>query len=248
MHTTMSGFTGPLSAPERNHFFYGLMMGVVEFQKGDHYVNLKRSLINRMIVGRGVVCGLNVTADGENVLVSPGIAIDGLGREIIVAEQLSVNPGMLTDHEGKPTGATVDTGGSVSICLAYMESTADPVPVLVADCDTPGNCAPSTVLEKGVLLVREAPDPPPAPPGCQFEPDQEFPLPANPTLHSMLANRLIGCPDWESPADPCIQLARVTIGTPHDVDPVSGRQLVYNNALLYELILCLAARVDALVP
>jgi hypothetical protein len=247
MHSTMNGFTGPLSAPERNHFFYGLLMGVAEFEKDDRYVNLKRSLINRMIVGRGVICGLNVTADGENVVVSPGIAIDGWGREVIVSEPLPCDLHALTDDEGKPTGTTVGDGATVSICLTYAETNADPVPVLVADCDTPGNCAPSTVVERGVLLVRETQAPAPEPPGCQLQ--QDFPLPANPDLHSILANRLAtGCPDWSNPGDPCIQLARVTLGAPNQIDAVGGRQLVYSNALLYELLLCLAARVESLMP
>jgi hypothetical protein len=74
-------------------------------------------------------------------------------------------------------------------------------------------------------------------------------LPANPDLHSILANRLAnGCPEWTTPADPCVALARVTLGTPNAIDTVAGRQLIYSNALLYELILCLAARVDSLIP
>jgi hypothetical protein len=247
MHSTMNGFSGPLSAPERNHFFYGLLMDVARFEKDARYANAKRSLINRMIVGRGVVCGLSVEADGDNVVVSPGIAIDGWGREIIMPESRSLAPSALTDDDGKPTGTTAAPGAVVSICLAYAESDADPVPVLVADCDTPGNCAPSTVLERAAILVRQTQDPAPEPPGCQLQ--QDFPLPPNPDLHSILANRLATeCPDWSTPADPCVALARVTLGTPNEIDIVGGRQLIYSNALLYELILCLAARVESLVP
>jgi hypothetical protein len=247
MHTTMNGFSGPLSAPERNHFFYGLLMDVAQFEKGAQYVNAKRSLINRLIIGSGVVCGLNVSADGDDIVISPGIAIDKWGREVILPEPRTINPATLTDEEGTPTGTTANAGAVVSICLAYAESNADPVPVLVADCDTPGGCAPSTVLESPRILVRETQDPVPNPPDCELQ--QDFPLPANPDLHSILANRLAtGCPDWSTPADPCVALARVTLGTPNTIDVVGGRQLVYSNALLYELILCLAARVDSLIP
>jgi hypothetical protein len=247
MHSTMNGFSGPLSAPERNHFFYGLLMDVARFEKDARYSNAKRSLINRLIVGRGVVCGLNVEADGDNVVVSPGIAIDGWGREIILPAPRTINPSATTDDEGTPTGTTANPGAVVSICLAYAETDTDPVPVLVADCDTPGDCAPSTVLESAAILVRETPDPAPQPVGCQLQ--QDFPLPPNPDLHSILANRLAnGCPDWSTPADPCVALARVTLGAPNEIDAAGGRQLVYSNALLYELILCLAARVDSLIP
>ena len=247
MHTTMNGFSGPLSTPERNHFFYGLLMDVAQFEKGAKYLNAKRSLINRLVVGSGVVCGLNVSADGDNIVVSPGIAIDRWGREVILPEPRTINPAAITDDEGTPTGTTASAGAVVSIRLAYAERNADLVPVLVADCDTPGGCAPSTVLESPRMLVRETQDPVPDPPGCELQ--QDFPLPANPDLHSILANRLAtGCPDWSTPADPCVALARITLGTPNTIDVVGGRQLVYSNALLYELILCLAARVDSLIP
>jgi len=243
MHTTMNGFSGPLSAPERNHFFYGLLMDVARFEKDARYANAKRSLINRMIVGRGVVCGLNVEADGDNIVISPGIAIDGWGREIILPEARSLDPRALTDDEGTPTGTNAADGAVVSICLAYAETDTDPVPVLVADCDTPGNCAPSTVLERPAIVVREPQDPAPAPPECALP--QKFPLPPNPQLHTFLAERLTnGCPDLTTPADPCVALARITLGTPNEIDTVAGRQLIYSNALLYELILCLAARVN----
>jgi hypothetical protein len=242
MNGTMNGFTGPLSAPERNHFFYGKLMDVAQFVKDARYVNAKRSLINRLIVGRGVVCGLNLEVDDDRIVVTPGIAIDGWGREIIVPEAISIDPHALTDDEGKPTGTTIDQG-VVSICLAYSEANADPVPVLVADCDTPGNCAASTVLEKASVLVRETQDPAPDPPACALP--QEFPLPPNPDLHAMLAGRLAtGCPDWTVPGDPCVALGRVTLGTPNEIDIAAGRQIVYSNALLYELVLCLAARVN----
>jgi hypothetical protein len=243
MHSTMNGFSDPLSAPERNHYFYGLLMDVARFEKDARYANVKRSLINRMIVGRGVVCGLNVEADGDNIVVSPGIAIDAWGREMILAEARSLDPHVLTDDEGTPTGTNAAPGAVVSICLAYAETDTDPVPVLVADCDTPDNCAPSTVLERPAILVRETQDPAPAPPGCEL--GQDFPLPPNPQLHELLAARLTnGCPDLTTPADPCVGLARITLGTPNEIDTVAGRQLIYSNALLYELILCLAARVN----
>ena len=230
MHSTMNGFSGPLSAPERNHFFYGLLMDVARFEKDARYSNAKRSLINRLIVGRGVVCGLNVEANGDNIVVSPGIAIDGWGREIILPEARSLNPHTVTDDEGIPTGTNAADGAVVSICLAYAETETDPVPVLVADCDTPGNCAPSTVLESAAIIVRETQDPAPAPPECGL--GQDFPLPPNPTLHSILADRLTtGCPD--APADPCVALGRVTLGTPNQIDAITGRQLIYSNALLY---------------
>ena len=45
---------------ERNNFFYGKMMTVRDFFAEQFYFNEKRWLINRMVLGWGVVCGLDV--------------------------------------------------------------------------------------------------------------------------------------------------------------------------------------------
>src|SRR4029434_5728703 len=196
MASSMNGFGGPLTAPERNHFFYGKLMDVAQFEKDARYFNLKRSLINRLVLGAGVACGLNVEPDPNatvpgSMRVTPGAAIDWWGREIIVAEPVSFDPHAPTDDQGSPTGETLTDGDEVSICLAYAEAKTDLVPVLVADCDTPGNCAPSTVREGFRVLVRQAPSAVPEPPACGDPFSQQLwgtPLPA--ALHDLIVKRL----------------------------------------------------------
>ena len=63
MSASTQGATTGLSAFERNRFFYGLLMGVDQFQKDMNYSNGKRWLLNRLVTGSGVVCGLGVSAD-----------------------------------------------------------------------------------------------------------------------------------------------------------------------------------------
>ncbi len=243
MGNTMDGLSGALSAPERNHFFYGKLMDVTQFEKDARYFNLKRSLINRLVLGSGVVCGLKVEADPNATVagglrITPGVAIDGWGREIVVPESVSFDPHAMTDDQGNPTGepATSD----VSICLAYAETKTDLVPVLVPDCDTPGNCAASTSREEFRVLVRQAPVVATDPPGCEVVPLQSWAAPLQTVLQKLIAERPSEeCP--EAPDDPCVPLARVSPSG--GIDFVHGRQLVYTNALLYELFLCLAQRV-----
>ena len=43
---------------ERNNYYYGKLMTVRDFLDEQRYFNEKRWLINRMISGWGVVCGL----------------------------------------------------------------------------------------------------------------------------------------------------------------------------------------------
>jgi hypothetical protein len=238
---------GGLAALERNNFFYGKLMDVTQFEKEQRYFNQKRLLLNRLVTGSGVVCGLDLVADGEMVRIRPGIAIDGCGREIAVPEpdDIVVDPHQLTDAHGEPTGAPPPTS-NVEICLAFAEELVDPVSVLVPDCDTPDGCAPSTFLEGYRVLVRAVNEDPPLPPACTLD---EFLLPPpDRVLHARLSARVsAACID--PPTDPCVPLGRVELlaGGEVDVDPSAGRDLVYGNDLLFELILCLAGRVEQAV-
>jgi hypothetical protein len=244
MATTTNGRSnGLLAAPERNHYFYGKLLDVQQLRKEQHYGIAARQRLHRLVLGHGVVCGLNVLADTEGMVrIQPGVALDALGQEIIVPEGCMVNPQQLTDAQGHPTGEPLETG-IVELCLAYAEKKTDLVPVLVPDCDTSGNCAPSTIREGFYVIVRLAEGDPPAPPSCQLG---DFPLPADAALHLLLCER-ISAPCPEPPADPCVPLARVTLPMGDgSIDASAGRQLVYGNAFLYELILCLAERVDQL--
>lgn len=236
---------GPLSAPERNHYFYGKLLDESALQQEQVYSIKKRRLINRLALGSGVLCGLNVVLEqtdrGRFVAVQPGVALDANGREIIVPEPVTIDPHRLTDEEGSPIGDPL-VAGDVEICVTYTEQLVNPVPVLIPECDTPGNCAPGTIREGYWLHVRRAEERPPAPPSCSLD---EFPLPVDERLHDLLCQRISrGCPD--TAVDPCVPLARVSLPLREDsIEPCSGRALVYNNALLFELILCLANRLES---
>jgi hypothetical protein len=246
---------GVLTSPERNHFFYGKLMDVTQFQKEQRYFNHKRWLLNRLVLGSGVIRGLNVIEDPETagmLRIERGVALDDWGREIVVPEHISVNPRALANEQGDPV-EEAGPGDTVVIELAYREANTDPVPVLVPDCRTStgthSHCANRTVVERFRILVRRAEGtaPPPA-----AQPLGEFPLPAGDALHPLLCE-LLSSPLSEplpapcaSPPDPPVMLARVTIGQPITIDPCSDRRLVYGTALIYELLLGLSARVEDL--
>lgn len=79
---------GRLIAPRRNRFFHGKRMDAYHFELETGYGMAMRRMINRMVFGGGVVCGLDVTPGHEpcSVVISAGLAIDGWGREIVVPE------------------------------------------------------------------------------------------------------------------------------------------------------------------
>ena len=154
----LSPSLGELTAPQRNHFFYGKMMGVRHFQMEQEYFNRKRWLLNRVGLGSGVLCGLEVVVadNGTSVWVRPGVAIDGLGREVIVPGPYCIeDPRQPTDDCGRPAGDPIAGAGVVTLSVCYHECDSEPVPVLVADCDTRGECAPSVVKERYHLLIKE---------------------------------------------------------------------------------------------
>jgi hypothetical protein len=236
---------GLLVAPERNKYFYGKLMDVAQFSKEQSYLNQKRWLLNSLLFGGGIVCGLDLVVDPmtkDLLRLEPGVALDALGHEIIVPEPIHFNPHQLTDEKGRPAGKPLDKGG-VEICLAYAEKPTDLVPVLVADCDAPGHCAASTVREGFHVIVHEATGPP-KPHDCELG---EFPLPTDEVLHAMLCKR-VNTECAPPPADTCVVLARVNlpVAGPPQVLPFVNRQLVYSNPLLQQLIVCLAERVNRL--
>jgi hypothetical protein len=225
-----------LVAPKRNSYFYGKLMDVDQFTKEQKYLNSKRWLLNRLVLGSGVVCGLDVvTSESPEegiVVVTSGVAIDGLGREIIVPQSVSVSVRQLTDEHGNPSGDPITTG-TVTLCLAFVECEIDPVPVLAVSCDTPNRCAASTIREEFRVLVRSVEAPPSPPPTCTLG----VPPSTAVGLHALLNSYISAtCPTIVG--DPCIPLARIDVAT-GQIDAVE-RRLVYGNRLLLELFMCLS--------
>lgn len=153
----------PLTAPVRNRYFYGKLLDVHHLELEQRYFVEYRRRLNRLTVGYGVVCGLEVSvaADGKGVIVAPGFAIDGVGREILVTEPICLaDPSQLTDDCGRPAGTAEER--VVTLCLAYHECPTEPVPVLVSDCDVREGCAPGAIRERYALLVHDGiPETPP---------------------------------------------------------------------------------------
>jgi len=72
---------------DRNHYFYGKLMTVRDFESEQLYLNSKRRLCNRLLLGPGIVTGLDVSLiDNKNISLEAGMAIDYFGREIVVQE------------------------------------------------------------------------------------------------------------------------------------------------------------------
>ena len=106
----------------RNRYFYGKLLTVRDFEVEQRYHCTKRELLNRLLHGAGVVCGLGVTASDESTLmIESGMALDYQGREIVLPEALFRKLPMLEGHE------TLTGKKDAYLCLAYHEEDVEPV-------------------------------------------------------------------------------------------------------------------------
>lgn len=239
-----------LKTPVRNRYYYGKLLDVYHLDLEQDYHNSKRWLLNRMVTGPGVVCGLDVelTDDNEGVVVMPGLAIDRCGREIIVpkpSRPVSLPP--LPEYEAESSKEyrpkhhhKPDPGyyceipyGHVVLC--YHECSTDPGPAMAGDCDTVALCANGAIREQYTVEIR---------PG--FAPERKSTFPDVIEGKRISYNAIIDYvtrPCRALAEDCCIPLANVELrDTGKEWEPeinIYVRPIVYNNRLLYDLILSL---------
>lgn len=252
--------------PIRNRYFYGELLDVFHFELEQNYLNGKRWLLNRYVGGYGVVWGLSVqlTQDGKHVVVSPGLAIDKWGREIIVCqpsapypltefnEQPSWSEGV-AEHPAAPENPDRMSSQSLKLgnpCVAnlgdyhllticFHECHTDPVPALGGDCDTHALCSAGAIRESYKLEIR--------PRGLCYPQTKS-------NIQSAISNtgqvdyvalvKYVSelCPPTGD--DCCVPLANIHVpkprekGSPVSID-INVRPIVYTNDLLYQLVLAM---------
>ncbi len=255
------------SAPIRNRYFYGKLLDVHHLEMEQRYFLEMGRLVNRLTVGSGVLCGLRVAAGAEpgTVIVSPGVAVDGQGREIVVTEPVTVDLGKLEHDDGADAPPV--------LCICYHECDVEPAPVLVADCDPREDCVPGAVRERFKFTLMSAddaalPEDPCSimrglsPQGPGTTPDRTNTIeraltahlnqigsqPSQPTRGVASALRHYLCSVYQPPCGPgpdCVPIALVVgEGDGIVVEECLPRTTIYSNAVLLDLILCLAERIE----
>lgn len=232
----------------RNRYFYGKLLDVFHFEMEQDYLNGKRWLLNRLISGYGVLCGLDVqpAEKGRAVVVTPGAALDRGGREIIVprtTDPIPVPPRAPTSPNKHPAGYC-EPEDYVHLCICFNQCESEPTPVLVDDCGEATNCSASSIQERYKVVIREckAPD---IDLVCGVP---DFVLNGRINYHALVERVTRHCP--ELPTDLCIPLANIQL--PHGDDPphasdidISPRPIVYSNDLLFDIVLALASATPA---
>lgn len=234
-----------LHPPIRNRYFYGKLLDVYHLDLEQKYFSSKRSLINRLVTGYGVICGLNVmpAEEGNAVMVQPGVALDKWGREIIVSEpskpisipSVPAPPENSKQHEQTKPDSCDDDDAWVHIVLCYHECLTDPVPTQADDCSGEQRCAPGAIRERYEIAIEPGKAPaihlrcaiPDLVSGDKIDYD---------VLARHISQPCRGCTD-----DPCITLANVRLPaeggllSEKDID-ITVRPIVYTNDLLFEII------------
>jgi len=134
------------TATERMNYFTGLHLAARDFQDEQTHHRSHRFLHNRMLHGWGVVCGLEVKkneqpgCENRYVTVSPGMAIDCCGREILMN-----CPACCSHDEPEiPWEKYSQARPWLVLCLTYYDEPKKPVPVLSSE----GDCSSANTETK----------------------------------------------------------------------------------------------------
>ena len=137
---------------ERNRYFYGKLLTVRDLEAEQNYMGAKRRLLNRVVSGAGVVCGLGVArSDDTTLLINSGMALDYAGREIVVEELLVRRLEMIEGYE------TLQGAKDAYLCLRYDETPIEPVNAVGSDTGATSQC---NMVREGYRLFfsTEAPE------------------------------------------------------------------------------------------
>ena len=106
---------------ERNRYYTGKLLTAADFEVEQMYGIQKHRFANEMMFGCGVVCGLGVFClDDQSIMLDSGVALDGLGREIVV-EQTAVR------KLSAIAGFEETSGDRLLLGLRYQEEEVHPV-------------------------------------------------------------------------------------------------------------------------
>jgi len=130
----------------RLRYFHGMLLDEKDFREEQQYHANKRRLLNRMLHGSGVVCGLDLKGrkGKKSIQVTPGLALDCSGNEIWVAKDLKIDLASLLPPKNKPKGEPdcrpVDEKDALKtyyIGIRYDERPTNPVSVYLpsGDCE-----------------------------------------------------------------------------------------------------------------
>jgi hypothetical protein len=220
----------------RPRYMYGQLLGAEDFTAEQRYHLLRARMRNALLHGSGVVCGLDITSTETaeppvaELRCSPGLAIDQLGREIYVPEQvcldvtgLANNNTFWRDLTAPPGAAETSTVRRCYAVLTYRACLSAQVPAIAPPCSDADNSLDwSRVLDSYRLCLEAIA--PPDPHGLSRD---WLALTDPPSLRARLQALLTGRPPapsqlWTLPQDAKVLLAVVDL-QPAGTPPISTK-------------------------
>ena len=226
----------------RNNYFYGKLLTVNDFRMEQQYFINKQRLANRLIHGVGVVCGLQVGPDPippntSTITISPGLALDQCGREIIVTAPYTYDLGKnLLSNAASPA----------TIYIQYDFCGLDPATNVLKGSNCKDNCCYSTIQE-GFKIVLQ-------PPSLDLCPLQTEDICAEWSDYRSDASNDGFCKSVCSPSNEGVVLlaevyfTRNADGTITINQINNNRNLVFANGILYSLPECLKNEIEPDLP
>ncbi|RKY30028.1 MAG: hypothetical protein DRP68_06565 [Candidatus Omnitrophota bacterium] len=135
-----------LKSFQRNRYFYGKLLTVRDFEEEQRYFIEKQRLINRLIHGEGVVCGLKVEKVEDKdgfIRITPGVALDCCGREIVVPEPVKIDLSKKIALEDFGDEETITRW----VTIRYSACGKEPVPAYSAESSCEETCCYSRIME-----------------------------------------------------------------------------------------------------
>lgn len=132
---------------DKNNYFYGKLLTVRDFKAEQEYNSGKSRMVNRLLFGSGVVAGLRTTMiDSRTISVESGVAIDNLGREIVVSRALTEKMEVIEGFN------TYKDARILYLCLQYDESGSERIHSLTNEVSVEAGLSDYNRIREGFKL------------------------------------------------------------------------------------------------
>lgn len=111
---------------ERPRFFAGKLLTPEELTLEQEYFREKLRRHNRTLHGFGIIAGLKVITDSNQIVVDPGIALDCEGNEVVIGTTQKLSVPLATE-----------SWHSAHLNVCYVETSGNPVPTPGAEEGSP---------------------------------------------------------------------------------------------------------------
>lgn len=138
---------------QRNRYYMGKLLTSADFQAEQDYYNNRDRFKNSLLYGPGIICGLGVVSlDDLSILIESGVALDGVGREIVQDTSLVRKLSAIEGFENLATS-------KAALCIRYEDAPVNSV-FTVGKSQTEQDFEYSRINEESRLFLMDSCDVP----------------------------------------------------------------------------------------